>query len=122
MKDNIIEIGSKGGMALRTGQVTEVGCTERIRKLNGLMHASRPNLEMQRTRVFTKYFKEHESESQIRKILCTCVVMTRPCGILGGKIRKLIPVIHSEIIILEHKIAEHINLIIPLDEIIPIPD
>ena len=67
MSEKIIEVGSKGGMAMRSGQVTEVGCTERIRKLNGLMHASRPNLELQRTRVFTKYFKEHESESQIRK-------------------------------------------------------
>lgn len=67
MSDRIVEIGSKGGMAMRSGQITEVGCTERIRKLNGLMHKSRPNLELQRTRVFTKYFKAHESESQIRK-------------------------------------------------------
>lgn len=65
--EKIIEVGSKGGMEMRTGQVTEVGCTERIRKLNGILHAARPNLEMQRTRVFTKYFKTHESESQIRK-------------------------------------------------------
>lgn len=67
MDKQIKEVGSKGGMELRSGQVTAVGCTERIKKLNALMHKSRPNLELQRTRVFTKYFKEHESESQIRK-------------------------------------------------------
>lgn len=67
MSDVLKEVGSKAGMEMRSGQVTAVGCTERIRNLNRLLHASRPNLEMQRTRVFTKYFKEHESESQIRK-------------------------------------------------------
>lgn len=67
--EKIIEVGSKGGMEMRTGQVTEVGCTERIRKLNGILHAARPNLEMQRTRVFTKYFKTQRiSDSQ--KIFC----------------------------------------------------
>lgn len=67
MEEKITEIGSKGGMEMRTGQITEVGCTARIRKLNGLLHAARPSLELQRTRVFTKYFSMHESESQIRK-------------------------------------------------------
>lgn len=64
---NIVEVGSKGGMDLRTGQVTEVGCTKRIQKLNGILHASRPNLDIHRTRIFTSYFSTHESESQIRK-------------------------------------------------------
>ena len=57
----------KIGMELRSGQVTAVGCTERIRHLNEMLHQSRPNLELHRTRVFTKYFKEHESASQISK-------------------------------------------------------
>ncbi len=65
--EKITEIGSKGGMDMRTGQVTEVGCTERIRSLNGKLHAGRPNLDLHRTRVFTEYFSTHESESQIRK-------------------------------------------------------
>ena len=63
----IMEVGSKGGMEMRSGQITEVGCTERIRKLNGILHAGRPNLDIHRTRVFTSYFSRHESESQIRK-------------------------------------------------------
>ena len=96
--EKIIEVGSKGGMEMRTGQVTEVGCTERIRKLNGILHAARPNLEMQRTRVFTKYFKTHESESQIRKryfamaeVYRTLPIHIEPgerlLGWQGGKIR-----------------------------------
>lgn len=65
--ETIHEVGSKIGMELRSGQVTAVGCTERIRHLNEMLHQSRPNLELHRTRVFTKYFKEHESASQISK-------------------------------------------------------
>jgi Pyruvate-formate lyase len=67
MQEAIKETGSKRGMELRSGQITETGCTERIRKLNGILHAARPNLDIHRTRVFTKYFSTHESESQIRK-------------------------------------------------------
>lgn len=63
----IEEVGSKLGMDLRSGQVTAVGCTRRIQALNETLHKARPNLEIHRTRVFTKYFKEHESCSQISK-------------------------------------------------------
>lgn len=65
--ETIKEAGSKLGMDLRSGQVTAVGCTERIRHLNETLHKSRPNLELHRTRVFTEYFKAHESQSQLRK-------------------------------------------------------
>ncbi|MCR5666674.1 MAG: hypothetical protein K6G01_07560 [Eubacterium sp.] len=64
---NIKEAGSKLGMDLRSGQVTAVGCTARIRRMNEMLHQARPNLEMQRTKVFTEYFKNHESESQLKK-------------------------------------------------------
>ena len=67
MKNKPKEVGSKIGMELRSGQVTAVGCTQRICSLNEMLHEARPNLELQRTRVFTKYFKEHESASQISK-------------------------------------------------------
>lgn len=65
--DTIKEVGSSVGMALRDGKSAEVGCTDRIKKLSVTLHASRPNLELQRTRVFTEHFKATESESQIRR-------------------------------------------------------
>ena len=52
----IQEVGSRIGMELRDGKVSAVGSTPRIRRLNEQLHASRPNLEMQRTRVFTDYY------------------------------------------------------------------
>lgn len=65
--DTIQEVGSRKGMELRDGKSAEVGCTDRIKKLSVTLHASRPNLELQRTRVFTDYFKATESQSQIRR-------------------------------------------------------
>ena len=65
--DTIKEVGSRVGMELRDGKSAEVGCTDRIKKLSVTLHASRPNLELQRTRVFTEHFKATESESQIRR-------------------------------------------------------
>ena len=61
------ETGSRIGMELRDGKSAEVGCTDRIKKMSVILHSSRPNLELHRTRVFTEYFKSHESQSQIRK-------------------------------------------------------
>ena len=43
--ETIHEVGSKIGMELRSGQVTAVGCTERIRHLNEMLHQARPNLD-----------------------------------------------------------------------------
>ena len=87
MSEQIIEVGSKGGMDLRDGQSVLVGCTERIKNLSKALHKSRPNLEMQRTRVFTEYFKNHESESQLRKryFAMAKVYETLPIFIIEGE-------------------------------------
>lgn len=63
----IKEAGSRLGMELRDGKSAEVGCTDRIKKLSVILHKSRPNLELHRTRVFTEHFKATECESQIRR-------------------------------------------------------
>ncbi|WP_278331728.1 pyruvate formate lyase family protein [Clostridium magnum] len=54
-------------MELRDGKSAEVGCTDRIKKMSVVLHRSRPNLEIHRTRVFTEHFKATECESQIRR-------------------------------------------------------
>lgn len=60
-------LGSKKGMELRDGKSAEVGCTDRIKKLSVLLHGSRPNLDLHRTRVFTQIFKQTECQTQIRR-------------------------------------------------------
>lgn len=83
----IQEVGSRIGMELRDGQISAVGSTDRIKHLNEQLHASRPNLEMQRTRVFTEYFKNHESESQLKKryFALAKVYETLPINIVEGE-------------------------------------
>ena len=83
----IQEVGSRIGMELRDGKVSAVGSTPRIRRLNEQLHASRPNLEMQRTRVFTDYYKNHESESNLKKRYNALarVYETLPVNIVEGE-------------------------------------
>lgn len=83
----IQEVGSRIGMELRDGKVSAVGSTPRIRRLNEQLHASRPNLEMQRTRVFTDYYKNHESESNLKKRYNALarVYETLPINIVEGE-------------------------------------
>lgn len=80
-------VGSRVGMELRDGKTAEVGSTERIKMLNKALHASRPNLELQRTRVFTEYFKTHESQSTLTKryTALSKVFETLPITIVEGE-------------------------------------
>lgn len=85
--ETIKEAGSKLGMDLRSGQSAEVGCTDRIKRLSVILHCSRPNLELHRTRVFTEYFSNHESESQLRRryFAMANVYRTMPIFIVEGE-------------------------------------
>lgn len=87
MSDQIREVGSKIGMQFRDGKSAEIGSTDRIKVLNKALHASRPNLELHRTRVFTDYYKNHESQSHItrRYTAMAKVYETLPVRIIEGE-------------------------------------
>ncbi len=59
--------GGQLGLDLRSGKVTMVGSTRRIQQLNGMMHAKRPSVDIHRSQVYTKVFKETEGQPQIRR-------------------------------------------------------
>ena len=64
----IRKIGTKIAMEWRDSKTAEVGGTERIRKLNRLLHSFRPSLDLHRARCFTKTYKEMEGCSEKRKM------------------------------------------------------
>lgn len=64
----IRKIGSKTGMEWRDSKTAEVGGTERIRKLNRLLHSFRPSFDIHRTRCFTKIYQEMKEQSEKRKM------------------------------------------------------
>ncbi len=64
----IRKIGTKIAMEWRDSKTAEVGGTERIRKLNRLLHSFRPSLDLHRARCFTKIYKEMEGCSEKRKM------------------------------------------------------
>ena len=41
------------GQELRAGPVAKIGSTKRIQELNGMLHSSRPNVDITRSRVYT---------------------------------------------------------------------
>jgi pyruvate-formate lyase len=61
-------VGSKTAMEWRDSATAEVGCTERVKKLNRMMHSFRPSVDLHRTRCFTKIYKELEGCSEKRKM------------------------------------------------------
>jgi pyruvate-formate lyase len=61
-------VGSKTSMEWRDNITAEVGGTERIKKLNRLLHSFRPSLDLHRTRCFTKVYKELEGCTEKRKM------------------------------------------------------
>ena len=50
------------GMELREGQVTQLGSTERVRRLSAAFHKFRPSICLHRARAYTQVFKETEGE------------------------------------------------------------
>lgn len=66
--EKIREVGSKTAMEWRDGGTAEVGRTDRIKKLNRMLHAFRPSVDLHRTRCFTKVYKELEGCSEKRKM------------------------------------------------------
>ena len=68
MADTQPKIGTKVAMEWRDSKTAEVGGTERIRKLNRLLHSFRPSLDLHRTRCFTRVYKEMEGCSEKRKM------------------------------------------------------
>ncbi len=62
------KIGTKVAMEWRDSKTAEVGGTERIRKLNRLLHSFRPSLDLHRTRCFTKIYQEMEGCTEKRKM------------------------------------------------------
>ncbi len=68
MAETAPKIGTKFGMEWRDSKTAEVGGTERIRKLNRLLHSFRPSLDLHRTRCFTRVYKEMEGCSEKRKM------------------------------------------------------
>ena len=67
MSEVDVSSGAKLGLKIRDGQCAKVGSTKRIQELNGMLHANRPNIDIHRTKVFTKVFKETEGEPEIRR-------------------------------------------------------
>jgi pyruvate-formate lyase len=61
-------VGSKTAMEWRDSATAEVGCTERVRKLNRMMHSFRPSVDLHRTRCFTKVYKELDGCTEKRKM------------------------------------------------------
>ncbi len=62
------KIGTKVAMEWRDSKTAEVGGTERIRKLNRLLHSFRPSLDLHRARCFTRVYKEMEGCTEKRKM------------------------------------------------------
>ena len=52
--------GAALGNELRAGTVAQVGSTNRIQALNGMLHANRPNVDITRARAYTKIYKQTE--------------------------------------------------------------
>ena len=48
------------GQELRAGPVAKIGSTKRIQELNGMLHSSRPNVDITRSRVYTQIYRETE--------------------------------------------------------------
>ena len=67
MDANIQEVGSKLGLEWRDGKSAAVGSTDRIKRLNKMLHSFRPMVELQRTRVLTEHFQKTEGETYIRR-------------------------------------------------------
>lgn len=67
MAIEIKETGSKLGMEWRDGTSAEVGSTDRVKRLNKMLHSFRPFVELQRTRVFTEHFQKTEGETSLRR-------------------------------------------------------
>lgn len=59
--------GGRSGLELRSGKISKVGSTRRIQELNGMMHAHRPSVDIFRSQVYTKVFRETEGQPQIRR-------------------------------------------------------
>jgi formate C-acetyltransferase len=66
MTDTVLTGGALG-LVLREGKVAKTGSTKRIQELNGLLHSHRPTIDIQRTRAFTKVYKETEGEPELRR-------------------------------------------------------
>ena len=64
----IREVGSKTAMEWRDGASAEVGSTDRIKRLNRLLHSFRPSVDLHRTRCFTKVYKKLDGCSEKRKM------------------------------------------------------
>lgn len=59
--------GGQLGLEMRSGKISKVGSTKRIQELNGMMHAERPSVDIFRSKIFTKVYKETEGEPSIRR-------------------------------------------------------
>ncbi len=57
--------GGALGLDIRSGKVAKTGSTKRIQELNGLLHATRPSIDIQRARAFTKVYRETEGEPEL---------------------------------------------------------
>ncbi len=59
--------GGALGQQIRSGSVAKVGSTKRIQELNGMLHANRPNVDITRTKAYTKVYKETEGQPPLRR-------------------------------------------------------
>lgn len=57
--------GGQLGLHIRNGKLAKTGSTRRIQELNGLLHGNRPSIDIQRSRAFTKVYKETEGEPEL---------------------------------------------------------
>lgn len=59
------KIGGQLGLDIRNGKIAKSGSTKRIQELNGLMHGTRPSIDIQRIRAFTRVYQETEGEPEL---------------------------------------------------------
>jgi len=60
-----LKIGGQLGLDIRNGKIAKSGSTRRIQELNGLLHGTRPSIDIQRIRAFTRIYKETEGEPEL---------------------------------------------------------
>ncbi len=59
--------GGQLGQSIRTGTVAKSGSTKRTQELNGMLHDTRPNVDITRARAYTKVYRETEGQPPLRR-------------------------------------------------------
>ena len=79
-------------MEWRSGKVTAIGSTDRVKRLNAQFHTARPSICLEGIRAYTKVYKETEGEPEvlrrglgIREVLATMPPVIMPDELIVGQ-------------------------------------